>query len=87
MITREGPNDIETFMKDIRTKFLKIDQVLYEHDGQLKDIRAMKENNKSFPDYTLTNSSSTDSFSIDMARNLRNECDNNIGKLRNTLYQ
>lgn len=47
----------------------------------------MKENSKSFNDYTLTNSSSTDSFSMDMARNLRNECDNNIGKMRNTLYQ
>lgn len=86
MIQKEGPNDIETFMKDIRTKFLKIDQVLYEHDGQLKDLR-MGKDNKSFSDYSLNNNTGSDSFSLDMARNLRNECDNNIGKIRNTLYQ
>lgn len=85
MMQKEGPSDIETFMKDIRTRFLKIDQVLYEHDGQLKDLRQAREN-KSFADYSL-NSTSSDSFSLDMARNLRTECDSNIGKLRNTLYQ
>ena len=83
MIQKDSPNDIETFMKDIRSKFLKIDQVLYEHDGQLKDLKS----NRAFTDYSLNSTSNSDTFSLDMARNLRNECDNNLGKLRNTLYQ
>lgn len=68
MIQKDSPNDIETFMKDIRTKFLKIDQVLYEHDGQLKDLKS----NRAFTDYSLNSTSSSDTFSLDMARNLRN---------------
>lgn len=64
-------------------KFLKIDQALSEHDTQIKELRS----DKSFSSYNLSTSPSTDSFSMDIARGLRNDCDNNLSKLRTSMYQ
>ena len=73
-------------MRDVRSKFFKIDQSLSEHDTQLRDLRSSRDT-KSFGGYSMSTSSSTDSFSMDIARNLREEWSNDFSKFKGTLYQ
>lgn len=64
-------------------KFLRMEQALSDHDTQIKELRS----GKSYSSYSMSTSNSTDSFSVGLANDLRNDFNNNTTKLRTTMYQ